>query len=240
MKSNTVFLQSRATMFIPRFIGYTKANSDKYINLLDNAKAEALEIPKNPFSPIPFNFEDSRPWQIISGSFRLVFLPNKIDLLLLNVHNDVSKQKEFLATAAKVFNEIAKREDSHAVRLAYAPNMAFESIGDFCVDNFFAVNIPMSVYHECQPKRATMKFEYQVPESICEHDMDINYIIKLSSGEKRVNRENQESSVSSIIIAEVDINTKSQDGLRLGENEVCDFFDKAIGYSDKFVDNFIH
>lgn len=232
MNASVVTIQSRASLFIPRFINYSEENKNKYLSLLDNPKIETLE------GFLPTVQKEEAPWSICSGYYRLVFLPNRVDVISTEISDNEKLGEEFIEFVNKCFRTIIANENVNAERLAYAPSLAIDSNEGIDMNTFFNSFLQSPQFNNCNPHRTNVKFDYLITENIDNKTIPINYIIKFTTGEKKEEKDGK-LETSKVIIVDIDINAKSSDNLKLDNLFIITFFKSRINQAKEFLKVFL-
>jgi hypothetical protein len=205
MEANQVIVKLRSTLFIPRFIGHTATNKEKYCCLLKDGKAEPVEAMLNPFGYGQVSLEENSSWQISNGTYKIVFLPNRIDFLCAIISTDDSIETLFIEETIRIFREIMNKEDVQASRFAYAPILALDNDENFNNSMFFNTFISKNSFMGESAIENNIRTLYRKPIDIGGNALTINYIINFSTGNKSVADEDK---TYPALLVEIDINTK--------------------------------
>ena len=143
--TNPYAIQLRGTIFMPAVIGYSQANVEKYRVVLE--ESVVAPVPPTAIIPlVPINiqlpqesfFQENGPWQLIKGALRVVFFPNKVDIIQESVNIKGSSESEFCKLCSKIFSNIIEIASVDANRLAYAPFYAKDPDGAFNAQEFWS------------------------------------------------------------------------------------------------------
>lgn len=236
MEVPMLILQLRATMFLPKFIWYNEEHQAKYIDLLPGARVKPFvdlsSLTGNMPLPPGTMPAEYGPWQISAGKFSLSFQPNRIDILCNHLTNDFNLVKEFVEMSKNICQKVLERENTTALRLAYAPTKGLDlHNGD--IKKFYTALPRVNTFEGEAIKNVEMKSVYRVKKSFGSKECDVNFRSEISQGTRQdANRPGTEE----FIIMSLDINTFGMDN-QFAIEDVKDFFNRSVIWDKDFDNN---
>jgi len=179
-----VIVQLRGTIFFPQFIGYTQENADKFKELL-LPDAEVMGLPP---TGVPFNKTNplalayGMPWQLISNGIRILFLPNKIDILQEREGAMGEVDVDFLKICTELFLRFKEASGFSVNRLAYAPLLSIKTDGNLQNSEFWQGIIKQISYRGVPLQN--IEFNYLLKNVVNIHgkDIEMNFLHQISDG----------------------------------------------------------
>jgi hypothetical protein len=240
MNPNQVLLQVRATLFIPRFLGYSAENIAKYQHLLPNAVVGGVELKGFPFpDAFPPVLGDNSPWQLSTESYQISFLPNRIDVSSVGVAADNALRKiDFVQTVEEIFRKIMELEGVRATRLAFAPSYAWNDTPDFHGVEYLNSLITRNRYEGVAADENEVRNRFLVDRRIGGYDTPVNHIISISSG-TRHNRKGNAAEEFTTVICEIDINNCLGQSVQFTGEDVISFYNQVLDWEQSLINVYL-
>ena len=238
--TNPYAIQLRGTIFMPAVIGYSQANVEKYRVVLE--ESVVAPVPPTAIIPLaPINiqlpqesfFQENGPWQLIKGALRVVFFPNKVDIIQESVNIKGSSEPEFCKLCSKIFSNIIEIASVDANRLAYAPIYAKDQDGAFNAQEFWASMLNTTSFEGSQIEETNITSNYKVNKIINKKKVIINFRSVFSDAIRNIA---PGVSIKGSVMMSFDINTavipNHQD--HFSQSDIFDFFSSVQDWSNEF------
>lgn len=233
-------IQLRGTIFLPTVIGYSQANVDKYRTVLEESVVAPLPattiIPLIPLSiqlPQDSTLQENGPWQLIKGALRVVFSPNKVDIILDSVNTKGSTETEFCQTCSTIFNKILEKSSVASSRLAFAPTYAKDHDETFDAQRFWGVMLANSTYGGATIEDVNLTSNYRVNKIIHSENVVVNFRSVFSDAVRNIA---PGVTIKGSVMINFDINTAviPNKPTSFTQPDVDDFFANVHKWSDDF------
>ena len=236
-------------MFVPAFVSYSASNENLVTSVLPSITGKGIAgwMPNMiyPSQPMPLDGQIpvGTPWFVKFGNYTMVFLPNKIDVIMEgNFLENESQEKESMMTAVNYLLAVKEKcQLLDATRIAYAPTMGLDEDDTFSVDTYFdkLVSIP------CMKGTAKTDFMLTMNRPLRksfgnQQDMWINFLFKINEGNrtKKEMVDGKEGEVKQYrcAIIEMDINTK-EGNVSYTDDDVRAFYQNVLSWKTELYNN---
>lgn len=233
-------IQLRGTIFLPTVIGYSQANVDKYRTVLEESVVAPLPattiIPLIPLGiqlPQDSTLQENGPWQLIKGALRVVFSPNKVDIILDSVNTKGSTEADFCQTCSTIFNKILEKSSVSSSRLAFAPTYAKDPDETFDAQCFWGTMLANSTYGGATIEDVNLTSNYRVSKKINSENVVINFRSVFSDAVRNIA---PGVTIKGSVMINFDINTAviPNKTTSFTQPDVDDFFANVHKWSDDF------
>ena len=240
--------QLRGTIFISKFIGYSTSNSAWLKQLFPNTIECPIPQTTIQFSPGSLQItqqpqlEENAPWQLVEGNTRIVFNPNRIDIIRDVVTVQDSAEDNFCNFCSDAFLKIVESQSLVPTRLAYAPIYAKDRDDSFNSMMLWNNLLTHPSYGDIKPEEVSLTYNYRVEKSIGERSVPINFKTFISDAQKQL----PTGIVSGCVTISLDINTavnpvvNHAQSLEYGVHDIEFFFKTAYRWGKEFLSNNIN
>lgn len=231
-------VQQRGTIFIPHFISYNQENANKFSDVLQGAKIAPVPFPSPFGGPMQVEtLQEGGNWQLVRGSIRVIFYPNRIDIIKDWISPRHTKEEdEFLSLCSSVFSSILTRAKVTAARVAYAPLFARDKDSSFSDSMLWEAVFKDALFNNTQPNEVSVTRNYRIERSLGEKNVILNFRSTLGTA----NHTLPDGTIATgSVLVNFDINTVPEIDYQLDQGILRVFFNEVLGYSDEMYNNFI-
>ena len=233
-------IQQRATVFISSFIGYSPEAVDRYKDLITGA--QPAPVPPVQQFPVPLpalpvvDLQPGSTWQLVLGQMRVVFTPNRVDVIKDWIGPRNSNQiQAFLNECKVILQKIIERESRgcEVLRLAYAPVFAHDTVSGFAPSQVWACLLRNPEFCGGPAQEVSIVRNYRSPRELKGREFVLNFRSVIGDA----NRFTPDGMfLSAGVLANLDINTIAEGNYRFSLEEVLDFFTKSESYANELYD----
>ncbi len=228
-------IQQRATIFISSFISYSPAAVDRYGDLIIGA--QPVPVPQVQQFPVPMpatpisNLQIGSIWQLVFGQMRVVFTPNRVDVVKDWIGPRQSIQtEEFSGICRGIIGKILERERCEVLRVAYAPVYAHDVGSDFAPNHVWSRLLTKPEFDRTPAQEVSIVRNYRVVRLLGGKGYVMNYRSVVGDA----NRFTPDGAfLSAGVMVNLDINTVADNNYRFSFQEVSDFFAKSESFANE-------
>lgn len=228
MENPFKIVQQRATIFMSQSIMYTPENAAKFKQLLLPQAKELIVANVPPQVSITMAPQYGMPWQLVEDVdgciFRVMFLPNKIDIVQEKDGDFGSADKDFIEFSIDKFNELKKEISGSIDRMAYSPTVSYAVNEATSSSDFWNELLKRTTVKGIPFQNIGLTYLLKRIEYINNKEVEINFLHQFSDGFHLTDNKKD----ADCVLFTLDINTVSDRSYEFGIDDLCDFLKKSM------------
>lgn len=237
MENPFKIVQQRASIFIMQSIFYTPNDAVKYKQMLLPDAKESPVVNAN----MPLQFANPKvpqfgmPWQLVEEKEgyinRVVFLPNKIDIIQEKDGIFGIDDKEFIGFCMEKFMALKAEINGPIYRMAYSPIITFAVNDETPSSDFWNEFLKRTTVKGIPFQNIELAYLLKRKEIINEKEIELNFHHQLADGYHLVNNEKD----ADCVLFTLDINSVSEKPYEFEISDLSDFLSKSIQWSNELI-----
>lgn len=237
MENSFKIVQKRATIFVPQNIMYTPDNAAKFKQML-LPKARELQVTNANVPPQIANSlvpQYGMPWQLVDDTHgcinRVVFLPNKIDIVQEKDGDWGSVDVDFIGFCMDKFRALKDEIPGHIFRMAYSPIIMFAINEETTSSDFWNEFLKRTTVKGVPFQNIGLTFLLKRIENINNKDVAINFLHQYSDGYHVTNNKKD----ADCVLFTLDINTVAEQAYQFEIEDLSDFLSKSLQWTKELI-----
>ena len=236
MENPFKIVQQRATIFMSQSIMYTPENAAKFKQLLLPKAKELIVANVPPQVANSMAPQYGMPWQLVDEAqgciYRVMFLPNKIDIIQEKEGDFGSVDKDFIGLSIDKFKAL-KNEISGAIgRMAYSPVISFAVNEETSSSDFWNEFLKRMSIKGIPFQNIGLTYLLKRIENINNKNVEVNFLHQYTDGFHLTDNKKD----ADCVLFTLDINTVSDKSYEFEIEDLCDFFKKSMNWAKELTD----